>query len=232
MKFNELPQRAKENTMRDVHEHLDYYWWDCTYEDSKEQGKERGFEIEDIFFSGFRSQGDGASWKGHVNIPHYLANWLAAPDAPKCPDYVLHLALLSALTESDAGNTTHWPIKTRGNYQHSMTMHMDDRDELLLWEPKGERTDSFLSGPFQGADVWDTIEALGYNEQEFEEEEVLEAARDYANGIYKKLEAEYDYLTGEECFAESHDDVDYDEDGNEVDDVSTTAEAGCLIEGA
>jgi hypothetical protein len=39
-------------------------WYEEIYARAKEDGPERGFNIDEIQFSGFHSQGDGASWTG------------------------------------------------------------------------------------------------------------------------------------------------------------------------
>lgn len=39
-------------------------WWDSTYDWFREVTKTMGFQVEEMRFSGFWSQGDGASWKG------------------------------------------------------------------------------------------------------------------------------------------------------------------------
>ena len=72
--FDELSDKAKEkarenyitNWMRDD-------WYECTYEAMKEDGHHNyGFNVKDIRFSGFWSQGDGASWCGSVNVPAWI----------------------------------------------------------------------------------------------------------------------------------------------------------------
>ena len=47
-------------------------WWDYVYEDAKAIGAIIGFRIEDIRFSGFWSQGDGASFSGSY---YYAPGW-------------------------------------------------------------------------------------------------------------------------------------------------------------
>jgi len=54
----------------------DHDWWDCTYEMWKEDLHEFGFYETDISFSGFYSQGDGASFTGRVDV----YNWIKKND--------------------------------------------------------------------------------------------------------------------------------------------------------
>ena len=42
-------------------------WWDGIYYEFKETAKEKGFKVDDIYFTGFFSQGDGACFVGSVS---------------------------------------------------------------------------------------------------------------------------------------------------------------------
>ena len=59
---------------RDIN--TDHDWWECTYEMWKEDLHELGFYETDIRFSGFYSQGDGASFTGRVDV----YNWIKKND--------------------------------------------------------------------------------------------------------------------------------------------------------
>ena len=66
-KFSELDKSAKETAMQNWREgHLDYEWWDFVFEDATEIGKLMGIDIDQIYFSGFASQGDGACFEGVI----------------------------------------------------------------------------------------------------------------------------------------------------------------------
>jgi hypothetical protein len=61
--IDQLDDRAKENARSWWREGAaDYEWWDFIYEDWKEWLERAGFSGPDISFSGFSSQGDGASF--------------------------------------------------------------------------------------------------------------------------------------------------------------------------
>ena len=63
--FDELGETAQAkviDTMRDLN--TDYEWYDFIYDDVKEIGSMLGIEIDNIYFSGFYSQGDGAQFTG------------------------------------------------------------------------------------------------------------------------------------------------------------------------
>lgn len=64
--FPDLSEKAKDKARQHYHDAYmpDGFWYEYTINDAKEVGKILGFDIEDIYFSGFWSQGDGASWTG------------------------------------------------------------------------------------------------------------------------------------------------------------------------
>lgn len=74
--FAELDDAAKE-TAREWYRRdaLDYEWWDSVYDTAKTAGACLGIAIDDIYFLGFYSQGDGACFTGHYA---YRKDWRAA----------------------------------------------------------------------------------------------------------------------------------------------------------
>ena len=71
-KYGELSESAQQKAREWYIEGMDYDWWDSVYEMAIEDGKEKGFYIDKIYFSGFYSQGDGASWIGQVDVRQWL----------------------------------------------------------------------------------------------------------------------------------------------------------------
>ena len=208
MKFAELDRKVQEKLLQAEAEALDYEWWDCTEADAIEDGKERGFDIEKMFWSGFCSQGDGASWVGTVDIKRFLAHHLK----PENPQFAQYTILQELVTGSWVD--TYAKIAANGRYSHEYTMRCDGIDADVVGGTLHE-------GVLQGADtevLWDSIDGDSLREEL--REWILEQAQNYAREYYKTLEQEYYYLTGEECLAER--DLDYDEEGNEVADAGET----------
>lgn len=70
-KFNELSPDAQKKAIEGLHDiNVDYDWWE--FEQTKTNLATKGFEDADISFSGFGSQGDGASFTARVNLETYL----------------------------------------------------------------------------------------------------------------------------------------------------------------
>lgn len=66
--FAELDDMAKERARDWYRAHaLDYDWWDSTVDDAKTCLSLLGFDIADVYFSGFASQGGGACFAGEWN---------------------------------------------------------------------------------------------------------------------------------------------------------------------
>jgi hypothetical protein len=64
--FEELSEGAKEKARQWWREGgLDYKWWEFVYEGFKEKATGMGFDVTNIYFSGFWSQGDGAMFEYH-----------------------------------------------------------------------------------------------------------------------------------------------------------------------
>lgn len=141
-KFDELSDRAKEKA-RDWYRQgaLNYDWWDSVYEDAAQCGKILGIDLNQkpvklmngstrcdpaIYFSGFSSQGDGASFEGTYS---HAEN---APDAirqhaPKDTDLHTIADRLKALQ-----NTCAWHLEARitspGQY-HSVNAEMYNSED-------------------------------------------------------------------------------------------------------
>jgi len=74
--FNQLNDEAKERAREWYRDSgLDYDWWVHVYDEWKAELKEMGFDNVDISFSGFSSQGDGASFTADRFDFLKWANW-------------------------------------------------------------------------------------------------------------------------------------------------------------
>lgn len=148
----------------------------------------------DIRYSGFCSQGDGASFVGsYSHAPG--ASVKIREDYPE--ETRLH-AIADGLTALQVGyrlESGRWidaKITTsQSNYCHEMTMEIEASDSF-----SGEEFD------YDGHHV----------------KTITEAMRDFARWMYKSLEEEYDYRLSDECIDEQLADGDYefDEDGERL----------------
>jgi len=160
------------------------HWWDCVYADFTEDMREVGIDVRRMYFSGFCSQGDGACFEGgFANIKTYL-------DKHHVDQYPMIRKLLQhdGSVYADSSHT--------GHYYHS--------NSVTISVEASERFYHVLECPTefheQIADQWDVlldIELIDF------EREVAEQWRTYMDDLYRRLEAEYDYLTSDEAVWET-----------------------------
>lgn len=131
--FGELSDNAKEKAREWYREGgLNYEWYDSVLDDAYAVGAILGFDIDKgprgIRFSGFYSQGDGASFTGGWRIPKAPVKAMKA-HAPK--DKELHAmardawAIVQSLTKDEREDLP-WVISQSGYYVHHKTMTCDN----------------------------------------------------------------------------------------------------------
>ena len=163
--WKELSDTAKDAARRHFDPNGD--WHECVIEQFKEEMKELGVTVEDTYYSGFWSQGDGASWKGSVDMPAYLLR--------AHPDDLKRMCLLQVIEE---GHITNQVVIGCGysNYVHDGTM--------TATADLSVPCDEVFAKPsvFMGTNVQERLEALGWTEQELDVllQAVLEWARSKA----------------------------------------------------
>lgn len=204
-KYSELDGRAQEKAHAKLSEWItDHEWWDYIYDQAKQDGEAKGFEINDIRFTGFWSQGDGAYWTGRVNLQDFVEANLDERSAWYGEDVIL-LALLNE------GWIDRWIHIGNRNYRysHSTGMQLEEYPNNMLDLDPDDGTE-MLEGPLQGASVYQLKESFDYEARITEWcDEALEQARAFANDIYEKLEDEYNSLTSEESLSEFADANEY-----------------------
>lgn len=226
-RYQDLNDHAKERARLWYVEHgLSYDWWDDVYEMAKEDGVELGFNIDDINFSGFWSQGDGASWTGQVDI----CAWLRA----HAPDTIGVDALI-ALFHGGYIHKHMGVTRSNGHYCHENMMSFDyiemdngvaDPDEMDWVELQVEVHEG-VGAPVLKGMTYANIVTLNTSDENNPykvtnihrlEEDIEESARDYARHIYQRLQEEYDYLTSEQQVAEYFEinEFTFDEEGKPV----------------
>lgn len=158
-------------------------WWDCVEADFTEDMKKIGVHVDKLYFSGFWSQGDGACFVGA------LSNALTYLDHHHKDQFPMIRKLLEHGGEVRAYSTR------RGNYYHSNSVTV------------GAESDTFYNvmdqpTEFHTAVVEQWDEALTKEMADFENV-ISDQWRTYMDDVYRKLEAEYDYLTSDEAVWET-----------------------------
>lgn len=197
-KFSELDEAAKQRVREWYVQDVDRFeWWDYVFETAKADGEKRGFDIEDIRFSGFWSQGDGASWKGTVDFARFVKHRT---------DKYLHDARFALVMEmAEQHGFYPWRIDYSSHqYCHSGTMSDAMGDPCIQYNVDSEGAGVVGEGMLAGARwsaLYSALEVDDWLESVFRKE-VLNEARAYADEIYRRLAAEYDYQTSDACIEE------------------------------
>lgn len=211
--FEELSPDAQENALensRDIN--VDYDGWeDGVTEGFKEDMREIGIDDIEISFSGFYSQGDGASFTSEDIDTRKLFNAVG-------------------IKSNDALNMEVDDERSRGENKdfYDLLDTMEDVGQLERNRIKPEeirvtieRTDSrhvHFNTVRANVEIWDEPdgweEPYGFTEEL--EDKVTEYVRGLCKDLYRDLEKEYDHLTSDESVKETLIDNDYefDEDGN------------------
>ena len=190
MTFDELSPEAKEHALDKARDWLvDDDWWHSTYEYVTEVGALLGITVEDIEFSGFWSQGDGASFTGVYHYKPVDMEQLGEDETLRHIATQLTVLAVAGRLSGDADNEWYngrWRItRQRGHYVHSGYMQVKLVDDGIP--------------------------------DDNEETEIRGLMRRFADWIYAQLEAEYDHLTSDETIAETlRDTQEFDEDGQFV----------------
>ena len=198
MNYNELSDTAKERAYQEFKEYrtTDTYWWEPVEEDWVErlQGVGISTSIEQMHFTGFHSQGDGACFTGSIDLKEFLE---AHPDLKK-----EHARLYMATIPFDDRGAAceYFDIElTRvggSHYNHEKSVHLGTWDINILPE-------------------LDTEEDEDYERLFIDAEADIEAqCRDYMKELYRDLENAYEYEQSLDCFLEMVDYQDFNDDGS------------------
>ena len=183
--IDELSDAAKENARiwyRDQGLHDD--WYDFVYEDFETICRSLGVTLgttpvslygggsrdkPHVWFRGFSSEGDGASFEGQYSHARGVAKGIRA-HAPK--DRELHrIADELQAVQTRNFHQLHASIRQRGRYCHEYTMAIEVERDSPTWQP-----------PTDGA-----------------EDSVIEAMRDLACWLYRQLRSEYEHQTSDQA---------------------------------
>lgn len=111
--FSELNAEQKKRVIEN-HQYIniDYDWYSFTLDDWKEKLERQGFLSPEIYFSGFYSQGDGASFTADIDLEKFLSGRRVKAK------YATELALYKETGDNVV-------ITTSGYYSHEYTMSID-----------------------------------------------------------------------------------------------------------
>jgi hypothetical protein len=200
--FKTFSELTEENQLKIVERNRDKEvcyedWCEHVLTDATEVGKRLGIDIQEIQYSGFWSQGDGARFRGFFKPKSNMREALREY-APV--DEELHgIADRLAAVQEDYC----WLVECEIAFEH-WGHYVHDNNTRFEFEPIGI--------DHNGDEVW---------MKESDEQEVKDALRRLMRWIYRQLEKQYEYLTGDEHLLQALSDYDDEyeveiEDGEEI----------------
>ncbi len=173
--FDELSEHVQETVLENLYSlNIDHEWWDCTFQDAKEMGLLLGIEVDDIFFSGFSSQGDGACFEGSYAYAKGCAKEIRkyAPQDETLHDLADRLvALQKPFFYCLTARVSH-----SGNYYHELST------DINIYAEMNTGREFFVS--------------------EATENELNDILRGFMSWLYRQLEKDHDYRTSPEAIKE------------------------------
>jgi len=211
-KFDELPDTAKDRARSYYIEHwMTDDWYQCTIDYMKEEGEHKhGFDIKEIRFSGFCSQGDGASWCGAVR----LSEWIASKPTTYQEQPTTQI-ILALINEGWIDEQIMVSFGTH-HYCHEYTMDVGGINHYYNIEEDVEMAE----GMFKGAQVGELINIVDAPHGALYDmsKELEEDCKDFARTIYRELEDDYESSIEDENIAANYNanEVLFDEAGRVV----------------
>jgi hypothetical protein len=166
---------------------VDHEWWKFTVEQFQEELEALGFATTDINFSGFWSQGDGASFTGDWDSAKMLTVKELKEKGFVLSDWAVELRriLKGNLKDIKAKYATFSIKRISHHYCHENTV------------------DIFY------AEYWNSRKQEQCYIPPEQEDDILEGCRTAMKAMYRILEKEYDYLTSDEGVEETLSDNEY-----------------------
>lgn len=166
-------------------------------DEHKREAEKLGFNIDEVAWSGFSSQGDGASWTGDIVLRTFIEQHMLDPEGK---DYGSLITLLEL--HNDGWIEEKVSVSRRGFLaNHSGTMQIDQVGYGYATAKEGDTINA--ASPLQGANVAELFEGIDIDMllNDIYDAALIEAKR-YADKIYRALEEAYDYEMSDAHIAE------------------------------
>jgi len=221
--FDELSDRLKEEAIeanRDINTYHD--WHEYAIEEFKSDLADEGVSVDDVQFTGFYSQGDGASFTGKVeNMKLFLTKTLGMAEYSDEELDELPAAVKDKVDGFIDSLTIAFNRKYGSRYYHENSCQVDTWCEILN---NAFYDEEYPEGKIYFTDRVVTGEPIVFMDLEHEVAKIDEAAEEWRSNqcreLYRSLEREYDSLQSDEAIAETLEsngtEFEVDEDGELV----------------
>ena len=181
-------------------------WYTAVEEQVEEELAEIGFDVTQMYFSGFWSQGDGACFEGT------MSDW--AKFCEQVPTFVKAFPFLSEYLKDEgatytSGHSGHYYHEQCTNHDYSSELEygLDQIDEDEITDPAAQMRYAMYKKALveEGEIQRNQYSAITTWLKEF--------FQDKMRDLYERLEQEYDYLTSDDVVWESIEANDLDKQG-------------------
>jgi len=159
---------------------VDHDWYQYTYDEFKIEMQTKGITVDDMNFTGFYSQGDGASFTGRIDMIQFLK-------AHGLEEHYMGAVFF-------AGQGELYADITRGNSRYC---HEHSAEATLIEDTYNNFDDETRFA------VYTRMEEVLNDEWQELEEEVNKICRGYMQDLYRQLRDEYEALTTKEAIWET-----------------------------
>lgn len=158
------------------------WWYQDVFNSWTEKLKEKGIEAEDFAFSGFWSQGDGASFRGKINVVAFM----------RAHEFDHKYPATFYMAEHDEVHLRLFREASLYSHEHTITLS----SECEEYNPYDTAEDLRYS-------VFETMLEESIKEWAAFETDVLHECRAYMRLVYAELEQDYYSLTSDEAVWET-----------------------------
>lgn len=173
-KFNELSESAKQKAIESLYNiNTDYEWYEYTVDEFK--SNKEFFDITNVYFNGFYSQGDGAMFEYEGINKDFVKTIIDSLPISNWKKDVLKNCTYISGNGKQSGLYYH-----ENSCSHNINIESDN-----------------------GAQYYRNIELLIDSVSSTIEDAIIEKYKELAKELYRTLEKEYDYLTSEKAIIET-----------------------------
>jgi hypothetical protein len=187
--FHELSEKAKDSVRIAL---IQDYECEHIIDSAKEEGRAKGFIIDDVRYSVGTHTHDGASWTGAIDLIDFFE---AHPD----PEFIGEEVIIIELMRND------WIDKSAEVNQHSFhyvdssTMKLSDVVDYAESAEEDSNNPLLSVGILENANVKELFDSFHWAKRlDLMVERALEAVKEYADNIYTQIKEDYEWQVSDE----------------------------------
>jgi hypothetical protein len=191
--YHELSDKAKDEVRCTL---IQNWETDHIIDHAKEEGRAKGFLIDDVRYSVGTHTHDGASWTGFINLIDFFE---ANPD----PEFIGEEVIIIELMRNDWIDKSAEVNQNSFHYVDSSTMRLSDVVDYAENIENSEYAHNMAVGIMEGASVKELFDSFHWAKRlDLMIERALQATKDYADVIYGQLKEDYEWQVSDENIEE------------------------------